>query len=269
MLVAVFKWILPEIVDAPVLRELFRSFFNRDPVPRRVPPRWDLSMVLDALRGPPYEPLAGASFRNLTKKCLFLLALATVRRVGEIQALSSSVAWLGYDASVSYVASFVAKTESASNPIPRSFLVKSLADFVGDLEEERLLCPVRALRYYLDATRHFRPRCPRLFVSPRLRTRAMSKNAISFFIREVITGAGAVGVDEGPAPRAHSIRGVGTSCAFLRNWRVADVLSAATWKSNYVFASFYLQDVTYVLDDRRSLGPFVSAGGIIDTGGGH
>ena len=269
MLVAVFKWIFPEVVTTPVLRDLFRSFFNKNPVPRRIPPRWDLNKALDALRGPPYEPLADASFRNLTKKCLFLVALATVRRVGELQAISSRVAWLGPDASVSYVASFVAKTESASNPIPRSFVIKSLGEFVGDLAEERLLCPVRALKYYLEATRDLRPRSPHLFVSPRVRTRPISKNAVSFFIREVITGAGAVGADEGPAPRAHSVRGMGTSCVFLKNWRVADVLSAATWKSSYVFASFYLRDLAYVLDDTRSLGPFVAAGGIIGSGGGH
>ena len=43
----------------------------------------------------------------------------------------------------------MAKTESLSNPIPRSFLVKSLSDFAAGLQEELLLCPVRALRIYL------------------------------------------------------------------------------------------------------------------------
>ena len=63
-----------------------------------------------------------------------------------------------------------------------------------------------------------------------------------FFLREDISGAGAVRGDEGPPLRAHSIRGVSPSAAFLQNWSVSKVLEAATWKSNSVFASFYFRD---------------------------
>ena len=59
-------------------------------------------------------------------------------------------------------------------------------------------------------------RAPTLFVSPHSPSRAISKNAISFFLREVISGAGAVMGDEGPPLRAHSIRGVSTSTVFLQ-----------------------------------------------------
>ena len=108
-----------------------------------------MNAVLNSLRAAPFEPLETADFRSLTKKCLFLLALATAKRVGELQALSPRVARVGDNLSVSYTLGFVAKTESVSNPLPRSFLVKSLKDFVGDMEEELLLCPVRALSVYL------------------------------------------------------------------------------------------------------------------------
>ena len=85
-------------------------------------------------------------------KVSFLLALATAKRMGELQALSSCVVFLGPDLSLSYLPEFVAKTESEQNPLPRSFLVKSLLEFVGELPEECLLCPVRAVRSYLDLT---------------------------------------------------------------------------------------------------------------------
>ena len=146
--------------------------------------------------------------------------------------------------SLSYSLGFVAKTESVDNPLPRNFILKSLSDFFGNLEEERLLCPVRALSCYLQRTKEVSPRPGPLFVSLRLPTKAISKNAISFFLREVISGAGAVGVDGGRTPRAHSIRGVGTSMTFLRNWSVRQVLKPATWRSNTVFSSFYLRDMT-------------------------
>ena len=105
-----------------------------------------------------------------------------------------------------------------------------------------------------------------LFVSPRRRLKQISKNALSFFLREVVSGAVSPGVAEGPAPRAHSIRGVSTSVLFHRNWSVRDVLQAATWRSNSVFASFYLRDVAFRSGDAFSLGPFVAAGQVISSG---
>ena len=90
---------------------------------------------------PPFEPLAEASFRNKTRKALFLLAMATAKRIGELQALSFSVSHRGDDLVLHYDPFFLAKTESVSNPLPRSVIVQSLADFVGDLPE-RVLCPV-------------------------------------------------------------------------------------------------------------------------------
>ena len=223
-----------------------------------------MNFVLRALRLPPYEPLSDASFINLSMKTLFLVALATSKRVSELQAVSVKVARIANDLSLSYVPSFVAKTESIDNPIPRSFLLKNLKDFVGDMEEEKLLCPVRALKYYLAATNDLAPRSDHLFVSPRLRKRAISKNAISFYLRKLIVDTGALGADEGPTPRAHSIRGVSASLAFHRNWAVKEVLKAATWRSNTVFASYYLKDVAYVWDGFSSLGAFVAAGQILN-----
>ena len=145
---------------------------------------------------------------------------------------------------VSYVPEFLAKTQSALRPLPRSFLVKSLADFAAGLHEDLLLCPVRCLRIYLQRTAPGvnRPRC--LFVSSRNPTRAISKNAISYFLREVIAEAGASSVAN-VVPRAHSIRGVTTSTAFHRNWSLTSVLNAACWRSSSVFTSFYLKDFIF------------------------
>ena len=77
---------------------------------------------------------------------------------------------------------------------------------------------------------------------------------------ESISGSGALGDVEVPAPTAHSIRGVGSSLTFFSNWSVGDVLKDATWRSNTVFDSFYLRDVSFILDECRSLGPFVFRG---------
>ena len=135
---------------------------------------------------PLFEPLHLCSLRPLTKKVLFLVALATAKRVGELQAISRTVSFFSSDVCLSYVPEFVAKTESFSNPIPHSFLVKSLSYFTAGLKEDLFLCLVRALRIYLRRTDSFSPLPRRLFVFPRLPSRSLSKNAVSFFFREVI-----------------------------------------------------------------------------------
>ena len=218
------------------------------------PPYWDLSTVLRFLISGAFEPLRDAPLLALSKKVLFLLALATAKRVGELQALSRIVSFVSSDACLSYVSEFVAKSESLSCSIPRSFLVRSLSDFAAGLDDDLLLCPVRALRIYLDQTLSLAPSRRRLFVSPSCPTRAMSKNAVSFFLHEVIHGA------EVGTVRAHDIRGVSTSVAFHRNWSVSAVLDAATWSSSSVFTSFYLRDLQNEFQGLRSLGPFVAAG---------
>ena len=63
--------------------------------------------------------------RILSEKVLFLLSLATAKRVSKLQALSSIVSFSSEGALVSYVPEFLAKTESALQPLPRSFLVQS------------------------------------------------------------------------------------------------------------------------------------------------
>ncbi|XP_068228355.1 uncharacterized protein [Palaemon carinicauda] len=54
------------------------------------PPMWDLNVVLKLLAGAPFEPLRLASLQDLTAKTLFLVTLATAKRLGEIQAISAS-----------------------------------------------------------------------------------------------------------------------------------------------------------------------------------
>ena len=259
MLSVVFKFHLPALSSHPVLRDLLRSFRVSAPSYPMRPPSWDFSKVLRFLNSGAFEPLCDAPLRDLSKKVLFLLALATAKRVGELQALSRIVSFVGCDACLSYVPEFVANSESLSCSIPRSFLVKSLSDFAAGLDDDLLLCPVRALRIYLDRTLSLAPSRRRLFVSLSCPTRAMSKNAVSFFLHEVIHGAEASRREVGSV-RAHDIRGVSTSVAFHRNWSVSAVLNAATWSSSSVITSFYLRDLQHEFQGLRSLGPFVAAG---------
>ncbi len=53
-------------------------------------PSWDLSVVLKGLLEPPFEHLESAPVMILTLKVTLLLALASFKRVGDLQALSVS-----------------------------------------------------------------------------------------------------------------------------------------------------------------------------------
>ena len=128
---------------------LFRSLEKSCP-PREVKlPQWDVSLVLEALRGAPYEPLKQASDRNLTLKTVFLLSLASAKGVSELHALSAQVGhsegWRSM--SFSFVPDLVARTQKPSILDHRfdGFSIPSLKDFTGDDPEETLLCPVRAM----------------------------------------------------------------------------------------------------------------------------
>ena len=157
-----------------------------------------------------------------------------------------------------------------------------MADFVGDLPDELLLCPVHALRTYLARTASLPSRPCAPFGSPHAPSRPLSKNALSFFIRDVIAGsyssAGLSLPSVSPSSSssqcassscphssvcAHGVRGVAAAWAFHRNTPLSSVLEATTWSSSLVFTSFYLSDVQFSSSEGFSLGPVVAAGAVI------
>ena len=213
MLSSVFRFKLPSLGEDRVLQDLLRSFAIERPCRPQAPPSWDLDAVQRHLMSSAFEPLESVSQRALTKKTLFLVSLAAAKRVSEIQALSMTLAAIGNDLMVSFLPHFIAKTERVDAPVPRNFRVLWLREFAGDLEDGSLLCPVLALNIYLWRTSSVVVRASYLFVSPRSPSRPISKNAVLYFLREVISEAGALRQDVAAPLRAHIVRGVAT-CFF-------------------------------------------------------
>ena len=244
------------------LKLLLRSF-RVSCLPTEVrPPAWDLGRVLGSLKGAPYEPLSAASERSVGLKALFLLALASSKRVGELHGLSYRVShtrrWK--EMSFGFVPGFVAKTQDPSTSDPRfeGFTVPALPRD-GHGEDARLLCPVRALRRYLDMTASCRPTCERLFVSTGESKREISKNSISHWIRRVISRAYEETGGSIPRPLARETRGIGPSLLFKKNFSVENVLKAGTWKRQTTFSRFYLRDLASRTLDTYHLGPVIAA----------
>ena len=172
-----------DLSDSRELAMLFRSFTKSCPTTDLLPPAWPVALVLNSLTAAPYEPIKEAEERFLAQKMLFLLALASAKRVGELHALSHrvshSVGWK--EVSFSFVPGFVAKTQDQSSLDPRfeSFTIPALPRS-RDSPNGRLLCPVRAVRQCLSRTASHRPCCERLFVTSGRTKKEISKNTVSF-----------------------------------------------------------------------------------------
>ncbi len=79
--------------DSVVIQFLRGARGMNPPHPCTVPP-WNLPTVLRALKGPPFESLQSSSLRVLSLKTALLLALVSVKQVGDLQALSVNPACL-------------------------------------------------------------------------------------------------------------------------------------------------------------------------------
>ena len=247
---------------------LLRSFSRSlDPVELR-PPAWDVSLVLQSLTGAPYEPLRTCDERFRAQKTLFLLALVSSKRIGELHALlyrvSHSRGW--GEVSFSFVPGFVAKTQDPSSLAPRfeGFTVPALPNARNN-RNGRLLCPVRAVRRYLDRIAAHRPRCERLFVTAGRSKKEISKTTVSFWLRKTISCAYQLSGTEQPVPasRAREARGIAPSLLFKKNFAVDQVLKAGTWLRRTTFMRHYLRDLAHRSLDTFHLGPVVAAQALI------
>ena len=190
---------------------LLRSFARSvNPVELR-PPAWDISLVLQSLTGAPYEPLRTCEERFLAQKTLFLRALASAKRIGEVHALSYRVShtrdW--GEVSFAFVTGFVAKTQDPSSLAPRfeGFSVPALTNARKN-RNGRLLCPVRAVKVYLDRTAPHRPRCEQLFVTAGRSKKEISKTTVSFWLRKTISRAYELSGTALPVPAPELVRRV-------------------------------------------------------------
>ncbi len=207
-------------------------------------PSWDLPSVLSALRGAPFEPLQSVELKFLSLKTVLLSALATVKRVGDLQAFSVDDSCLEFGQADSHV---VLRPRPGYVPkVPTMPFRDQVVNLQALPQEEAdpaiaLLCPIRALRIYVDRTQSFRT-SDQLFVcfGGQQKGRAVSKQRLAHWIVEAIVLA--YQARRLPCPlgvRAHSTRGVASSWALARGASIADICKAAGWATPNTFARFY------------------------------
>ena len=255
-----------KISKVPELISMLKAFKLQDQKVKFRPPAWDLNVVLKHLRGSPYEPLSGASLENLTRKTLFLVALATAARVSEIHALD--VTRIRFEnvrhgaVHIGLLWNFIAKNQLPGQP-DRLFTIPPLSTIVGAADEEELsLCPVRALRAYIDRTRSIRGTRKRLFIPFSKSVKGeVNRNTVALWLRQTILAAyGAAQMSPPKANNPHEIRALASTMALHRNCSVPAIMEGCFWRSNTVFASHYLRDIAVAdVEGLQSFGPLVVA----------
>jgi len=225
--------------DGDHLSKLLDGMFNERPPPRTVVPTWELEVVLNYLKGPPFEPLRRATLKHLTLKTVFLVTLASGRRCSEVHALSARKTVFGRTGvTLFYRPDFVAKNESATFQHSSIFLPKM--SMSSSIKEDDLWCPVRALIRYLDQTQSYRQN-DQLFLTHAEPHGPASKSTLARWLVSVISDSGAVQQDS--AVTAHSTRAVAASWAFQRGMTLDEICSAISWKAPTTFTNAYYRDV--------------------------
>ena len=153
------------------LNRLLSSFHRDRPKCSRNLPKWNLSVVPNELTKAPFEPMKDKDLKHLTLKTAFLLALASGKCRGKIHAwVANKVSNLGQWENVALFPSsdFIAKNQLAreGSQSVSPVTIPALTTIVDkQFKEDRTLCPVRALRYYLDRTKDLRGSRSLLFIS--------------------------------------------------------------------------------------------------------
>ena len=235
---------------------------------RKTCPSWDIRIVLAYLRDV-CEPLDKLSLRLLTLKTVFLVAMATARRISGIHAISGLSQDIAFDEDFSvdltFLPEFRAKNQK-SLQLSRPFSITSISNLLNDDDADNLLCPVRALKQYLKRTASFRNNKRRLFISVNPGyDRDITKSTISRWIKNVIILAydhHSSSSHVGPLiVKAHELRAISTSLAAMLGTPIESIMKSAFWTSATTFTSYYIRDVQHLCHDGRfSFAPAVFAG---------
>ena len=258
------------------IARLISSFHRDKPKCIRILPKWDLTLVLHQLTKAPFEPLEECPIKFLTWKTVFLLALASGKRQSEIhswtiEGLLNLEDWEQVQLSPS--PSFIAKNQlaregpSAVAPV----VIPSLKQAQRTAETDILLCPVRALRSYLNRMADSRVDQQLLFISfKRGFTKDIQCSTVSSWIKNTISFCYTQVEDvdlESLDIKAHDVRAFAASKVFYGGVSMDQIMSACHWKSQNTFTRFYLKDLSGQdqKDKHYHLGAFVAAQQVVPS----
>ena len=206
--------------------------------------------------------------KHLTFKTVFLLALGSGKRRSEIHAWQNRNIrhqLIGQKCPCTHLPAFLPRTSWPKRVRTVALVViPALAQtLVRSLKSDRSLCPVRALRYYLDRTSGLRQNKELVFVSFKKGfDKDISPATISSWIKQTVILCYELSDQEALTlyqVKANDVRAFAASKAFQSGVSLEQILSACHWKSHNTFTQFYLKDVAWADSQLFHLGPVVAA----------
>jgi hypothetical protein len=209
----------------PLTTKFMKGVFKLRPQVPRLKTTWDVKPVLQFLRS---CINSSAVLKDLSFKCITLLALTTGQRVQTLSKLTLSQAFF-HDNKVVFNIDEIIKTSQPGRP-----------HFVElfRFDKEPNLCPVRCLEAYISSTSSLR-KSPSLFISFQKPHSAVSSQTLSRWISTVLRSC-----DIERFFTAHSVRSASASRAFASNIDINCILSTVGWRSETTFAKFYNKPIS-------------------------
>ena len=253
------------VTNSQFLTRLMRSFFLKRPHSKMLLPAWSLPAVLRVSASAPFEPLHKASLRLLTLKMAFLVAIASGHRVSSLKALCVDPGHLRWEASgVRLVPrlGFIAQNHSMTSGSVEIFL--PAISTLSSVEEDKVWCPVRALKWYAERTK-LRRTTSSLFVATIAPHKGVATSTIANWLVECIKMAGADAILTDRV-RAHDTHTVSSSWALLNGASLKESQQAAFWSNSNSFISCYLKDV--VVGEASFVAAVLRSSGVGSSGSG-
>ena len=237
--------VLPNIDKTPVgqhpyIIRLLKGVFNSRPSERKLLPEWDLPLVLEMFKKPPFVPMKISRLKYITWKTVFLVAITTFRRCSDLQALRIGEGSVNIqEKGITFIRHGFAKQDRAGH--------ENSKILVPAFPENKLLDPKRAVYEYLKRTQEFREKEDkyetRLFLAINKPHLPVTSQTISSWIVKTIKMAYSQQKKSVGKVKGHSTRAIGPSWALYKGAKMKDILDSADWSRSNTFIKFYLKDV--------------------------
>lgn len=208
----------------PLTVKFMKGVFKLRPPKCRYSFTWDVKIVLDFLR---LKINRTISLKELTLKCVMLIALCTGQRAQTLAAIDLDNLVTDSQGNMVFTFDKILKT---SRPGFKTFV--EICQFERDTE----ICPLNCLNQYIECTRTLR-KTSKLFISFQKPHHGVSSQTISRWIVLCLREAKVPDIFSG-----HSTRSAASSKAAL-SVDSNTILSSVGWANEKTFASYYKREI--------------------------
>ena len=212
----------------PLVNRFMRGVFNLRPPTPRYAMTWDVTVVLQRIRG--MEPLHYLSLKDLSLKLVMLMALTQAARIQTLHLLLLDNISFGGNTVTLWLGGNIKQCRPKFNV--HNIVFKAYT-------QDSSLCVVRTLTEYLDRTENLRPGSGnvdgKLLISYIKPHRCVTKDTVARWIKTMLCKCG---IDT-KKYTAGSIRPASVSMAKAKDVPIDTIMAKAGWTQENTFAKYY------------------------------